>query len=309
MISKPQKLPVLHRLIRDMSNSAYHGIKGVYSSSVLKDVLDDEEVFIQKHIKGTVGKLEGEALDTGTYFHTGLLEKHKLKTEIAVFDGIRRGKEWEKFQKKHAGKTIINPTQKAHGDGMIKAVEESPTSMEYLEGESEVSLFVELLIYNGKIYAPFFKKVHSLDGWQDCTKIPTKGFKIIVKVRADKLGKNFVSDLKSTSGRANKDSSVRDSISRYKYDLSASLYLDMFSLVKPDVSAFIWIFASKVNPVAASWVASRNNLRVGRAKWAKAVKRIADLSAAGWEIADYLREAEPLSHELDWLTERTIDLL
>lgn len=304
------KLPVLNRLIRDMSNSSYHGVKGTWSSSQFKDLIDDEDVFIRKHIKREGEKLEGEHLDTGTYFHTGLLEPHKITKEIAVFEGAtRHGKNWELFKEKNKGKMIITAKQKAVGDGMIKAVKSSPVSQEYLIGDPELSLFTEILVSGREIYAPYFKKMMTPEGWIEVDKIPTKGFKLVVKVRADCLGENFISDLKSTSGKATQSSSVRSTISKYKYDLSAALYLDMFSLVKEDVSAFIWIFASKDNPCAASWIATKNQLLVGRAKWSWAIKKLADLSSANWSLPDYLRDAEPLPYELEWLSVKESDLL
>lgn len=308
--SKLPKGPVKHRLIRDMSNEAYHGSAGTYSSTQFKDLIDDEEVFIKKYIKKEVEKFSSEAMDTGTYLHTGILEPHKLSKEIAIYPGkTRAGKEWTAFKAKHAGKMIINSKQQGLGDGMIKAVKASPTSMEYLKGDPEVSLFVELMVYGGKIYAPYYQKVLTPEGWMKAGKIPIRGFTVTVKTRADCLGDTFLSDLKSTSGRANKKESIRQSISKYKYDLSAALYLDMFSLERPEVSAFIWIFASKENPIAKAWVATESNIKVGRAKWSWALKRLADMSAANWEYVDYLGEAEPLPHETEWLNERTTDLL
>ena len=304
------KGPVHHRLIRDMSNAAYHGATGTWSSSKLKDMLEDEEVFIQKNIKGLTGKLEGEALDTGTYLHTGVLEPHKLKSEIAIYPGkTRYGREWNEFKEKHKGKVIITEKQRDLGDGMIAAVKNSPTSMAYLEGEAEVSLFVELLVANGKIFAPFYSKVLTKTGWEKVSKIPTKGYKLSVKVRADCLGETFISDLKSTSGRANKAYSVRESVSKYKYDLSAALYLDLFSLHNEKITEFVWIFASKESPVAKPWRASEKNILVGRAKWSWAVKRMADLHAANWELVDSLGEAEPLAYELEWLEQKDTELL
>lgn len=307
---KPKLGPVLHRLIRDMSSEAYHGSAGTWSSSQLKDIIDDEEVFIKKYIKKEIPREEREAFDTGTYFHTGVLEPHKVSKEISVFSGkARYGKVWDDFKAKNKGKTVITSKQKEQGDGMIKAVKASPVSMEYLKGEPEVSLFVQLVVWRGKIYAPFYGKVLGRNGWED-SKPPGKGgFELVVKVRADCLGDTFVSDLKSTSGKATQKFSVRNSISKYKYDLSAALYLDLFSLIREEVSAFIWIFASKENPCAAPWIASERNILVGRAKWSWAVKRLADLAAAEWQIPDYLREAEPLQHELDWLIEKETDLL
>jgi len=309
-ISKSAKLPVLHRLIRDMTSEAYHATEGTWSSSQLKDIIDDEEVFIQKYIKKTVPRETNDAFDTGTYFHTGLLEPHKVAKEIVVFPGkVRYGNAWDAFKISHSGKTIITEKQKEQGDGMIKAVRGSPVSMEYLAGDAEISLFIKLVVWKGDIYAPNYNKVLGCDGWVDSDTKVGAGFEIVVKVRADCLGENFISDLKSTSGRANKKESVRSSISKYKYDLSAALYLDLFSLEREAVSEFIWVFASKENPCVASWIASKAQIQVGRAKWSWALKRLADLSKANWEVVDYLREAEPLPHELEWLKPRDTDLL
>lgn len=308
--SRKPKLPVLHRLIRDMSSEAYHGTSNTWSSSQLKDVLEDEEVFIKKYITKEVERVEREVFDTGTYFHTSVLEPHKVASEIVLWEGkARRGSKWEAFKKKHPGKVIINQKQKLEGDGMTKGVKASPICKKYLKGEPEVSLFIRLLVADMKIYAPAFGKVLSPTGWRDCGKIPAKGVEFILKCRSDCLGNIFISDLKSTSGSAKKKASVRNSISKYNYDLSAALYLDLFSLVNPSVGDFYWIFASKENFCAVTWRASPKNILVGRAKWSKALLRMADLQLANWEIVDYVREAEPLPHELEWLNERDIDLL
>lgn len=307
---KMPKLPAMHRLITGMTSAAYHGTEGTWSSSQLKVALEDEELFIKKYVHRTVEKEEAEHFDTGTYFHTGVLEPHLISKEIAVYPGkVRAGNEWKNFRTKHAGKCIITEGQKKVGDGMIKAVQASPTSMEYLVGQPEVSLFIELVVFRDEIYAPFFKKKLSRNGWVDTSVVPTKGFKIVAKVRSDCLGDTFISDLKSTSGRANKEESVRKSVSQYKYDLSAAFYLDMFSLMNEEITAFIWVFASKENPVAKPWKASKDNILIGRAKWSKALKRIADMSAANWEIVDSLGELEPQSWERDWLIEKDKDLL
>lgn len=307
---RPTLGPVRHRLIRDMSSAAYHGCAGTWSSSQLKDIIEDEEVFIKKYITKEIERVEKEVFDTGTYFHTGTLEPHKVAKEIAVFQGkARYGKVWEEFKAKNKGKTAITLKQKETGDLMIKAVRNSPVSMSYLQGEPEVSLFTQLVVWRGEIYAPHFGKKLERSGWVD-SKPPGKGgFELCIKVRADCLGDTFLSDLKSTSGKATQAWSVRQSISKYKYDLSAALYLDMFSLIREEVSAFIWIFASKEFPCAASWIATEKQIQVGRAKWSWAVKRLADLAAAKWQIPDYLREADPLSHELEWLEVRDVDLV
>lgn len=300
----------LHKPVKDLSSEVYHGLTGTWSSSQFKDMLADEELFIKKYIKREIAREEREAFDTGTYFHTGVLEPHKIESEISMYPGkVRYGKDWDAFKAKNAGKCIITPKQKEQGDGMIKAVKASPVAMDYLDGDPEVSLFVELTVWQGAIYSEKFGKMLTPDGWAPAKGKIGKGYSFIVKVRADCLGKTYVSDLKSTSGNARDEHSVRGSISKYKYDLSAALYLDVFSLVYPSVREFIWIFASKESPCAATWRATRNQILVGRAKYSRAMVKLADCAKANWEIVDCLREAEPLPYEMEWLRQRDTDLL
>lgn len=302
----------LHKAVRDLPSEHYHGLSGTWSSSQYKDILDDEEVFIKKYITKEIPRLEREVFDTGTYLHTSVLEPHKVSAEIAIYAGkIRRGAEWDKFKAKNNGKVIISAAQKLQGDLMVEAVKGSPIAQEYLEGDPEVSLFVELAVWQGRVYSTKYKKVLDLlNGWQDHTgNLPEAAFRFVTKVRADTLGKTFVSDLKSTSGNARNEDSVRGSISKYKYDLSAALYLDMFNLIMPSVREFVWIFASKAQKSAGTWRATRNNILVGRAKYARAMIKLADCAKANWELVDCLREAEPMPYEMDWLREKDTDLL
>ncbi len=301
----------LHKFVHDLTSAAYHGMIGTWSSSQFKDILDDEDYFIRKYIKKEVERTETDAMDTGTYTHTMLLEPHKVDEEIAIYPGkMRAGKAYQEFRKKHEGKCIITTSQKDQGDAMVKAVKASPSCMEYLEGEPEVSLFIELHITGGKIYAPSFEKVLTREGWEDhdCKNLK-KPYIIIVKVRADMLGSTFVADVKSTSGNARKENDIRTAISKYKYDLSAALYLDMFALPRPSVKEFVWVFASKQANNAAPWRASTNTLLVGRAKYMRAIIKLADCARANWETVDCLREAEPLPYEMEWAKERDTDLL
>lgn len=303
----------LHKLVHDLTSERYHGLMGTWSSSQFKDMIEDEDYFIKKYILKEIARQESGAMDTGTYFHAALLEPHKVKHEIAFFEGkTRYGKVWQEFQKQHKGKTIITMDMKAQGDLMVKAVKNSPTSMEYLKGKPEVSFFAELFVWKGSIYAPHYKKQLTREGWVDAAHKANecrKGHRLVVKVRADTLGDTFVSDLKSTSGNARKEHDIRHSISKYRYDLSAALYLDMFSLEMPDIRDFVWIFASKQTNNAAPWRASPSNILVGRAKYISAMLKMADCAQSNWELVDHLREAEPLPYERDWLLERDTDLL
>lgn len=309
MTSKPLKL---HRLIRDMSSVAYHSTPNTFSSSQFKDLIKDEDMFIEKHIKKSVEREENDAFDIGNYFHTAVLEPHKVKTECVVFPGrIRRGKDWEKFKLKNRGKAIVTKGQMEQALGLAKAVKNSPVAQDYLDGEPEVSLFVELVIFQNEIYAPFFGKKLTRDGWIEA-RLPKKtpgAFTIVVKVRADNLGEAYISDLKSTSGNARSDQSVKEVVRRYQYDLSAALYLDIFSLLNVNLCAFWLIFASKELYNSRSYVFSDKSITCGRAKYMWAILRLAECAKNKWEYIDYPGVLHPHPDDLEWLVERDTDLL
>jgi hypothetical protein len=300
----------LHTLVYDLPSEDYHRSVEGYSSSQFKDALEDEEIFVAKHVRKVVEREELAAFDVGTYFHTGVLEPHKINDDCIVYPGkVRRGEQWEAFKKKHSGKAIVTQAQKEQAEGLVRSVQESPVAQEFLEGESEVSLFTTIVIVDGEIVAPHWKKKLTLEGWVPWSGRPKKCFTMTVKVRADKLGKWFISDLKSTTGNAKSNQEMRQKISYYNYDLSAALYLDMFQLVRPSVSDFIWIFASKDYLNSRTYKASPTNIRVGRGKYMRAMLKIAECAAANWKSVDYLDTLEPLPHELGWAQERDIDLL
>lgn len=296
-----------------MDIADYHATPATFSSSQFKDLLDDPDVFIKKYIEKSIPRLEIAAFDVGTYFHTGTLEPHKLKTECIVYPGkVRRGKDWDKFKAKHKGKAIVTQGQKDTAEGLVRAVKNSPVAQNYLDGTPEVSLFVQILVVDGQIYAPHYSKMLTRDGWVDGVvdkKKMKRAFAFVVKVRADMLGDIYISDLKSTTGNAVSERSMRDKISYYSYDLSASLYLDIFSLVRPSLTEFWWIFASKDFFNSRTHKASPTNILVGRAKYMWAFIQMADCAACNWKTVDRPGILEPLPHELEWLKERDIDLL
>lgn len=303
------------KFIRDMSSADYHSLAYTFSSTQLKDLLDDTDYFIRKHINKTIEREENDAFDLGTYFHTSILEPQKIKMECVVFPGkIRRGKEWELFKKKHIGKAIITDTQKTLAEGIIDAVKNSPVAHQYLQGQAEVSLITEIWVFDQFIFSPAHNKIlkrdsgweHAPHGLKDQSK---RAYIIFVKVRADMLGSDFISDLKSTTGNARSNKAMRIKISDYNYDLSASLYLDMFSLVRPAVTDFIWIFASKDYRNSRSYKATKDNIRVGRAKFMKALFKMRELYLNKWQTVDFLDELEPNHWDREYLKDRDEDLL
>lgn len=315
MISKPKTIKELCALglVTEMSSEDYHGLKGTYSSSQLKDLLENEEVFFDKYIGKTVEKQSIPAFDIGTYFHTAILEPEKLQLECAVWKGIRRGKEWDAFKVVNDGRAIITDSELGQAEGIIKAVKASPIAMGYLsKGKPEISVFIELTVYRRNIYSLKHSAVLGSFGWEPMTApIPKDaGIKLILKARADLLGDDFILDLKSTTGNVKSANLLKGKVSSLNYDLSASLYLDLFSLaLDKQLHKFIWTFASKDTFQSKSWVATITNVRVGRAKWRRAVLNLARCIENEWKFEDSLGELDPNYYELENLKESVEDIL
>lgn len=313
----PKEAPeyVLHTLIDDMSSETYHGIAGTHSSSQLKDLLDDPSIFIRKYIEKSIEREDVPAFSVGNYFHTGVLEPDKLLTECAVYPGkVRRGKDWDRFELKNKGKVLLTSSMKEQAEQLITLVQDSPVAMGFISrGTPEVSLFTEIWVYGGEVFAPKYDKMLDVEvGWIDynCSDIidPKKVVKFVIKVRADSLGDDFILDLKSTTGNAHSERSMRGKISYYQYDLSAALYLDMFSLQQLR-NRFIWTFASKDCFNCKSYAASPTNIKVGRAKYRKALVTMAELKRNNYQLYDYLGILEPENYELEILREKDTDLI
>jgi hypothetical protein len=294
----------------DLSSNDYHNEKGSFSSSQLKDLIEDPEYFYRKHIKKEIEREQIPAFDIGTYFHTALLEPEKLTLECAVFEGVRRGKDWDKFKEDNAGKAIITKTEFDQAQGLINAVKNSPIASGRLgRGRPEVSCFVELLICGSSIYSTELGAELTLSGWQKA-KVPKKGISIVVKVRADLLGDDFILDLKSTTGNTKSAFQMRQKISSYQYDLSAALYIDMFNVyVEKTISDFIWVFSSKDYFNSKSYVGSGTMIQIGRAKYMKALLSLAEGIETDWQFEDSLGILEPQPYELEWIKPKDGDLL
>jgi hypothetical protein len=300
----------------ELSSEQYHGAKNSFSSSQLKTIIQDPEVFYKKYITKEIAREENSAFDVGTYFHTSLLEPEKIESECAVYTGLaRRGKDWEDFKERNKGKAIITSSEKITADRMIKSVQDSPISMSLLNNSrSEVSAFAEFFVLGNDIFAFNSNGCHCLTalGWVGTSldyeeeDIKDFGTKLVIKVRADALGigNGTISDLKSTTGNVKNAFEMASKVTSYEYDLSAALYLDVFTLASGEVyDTFVWIFSSKDKdcPGAMSWKASEKNILVGRAKVRRAIKLLAKYVSNGWVFEDQLGTLEPPSFALDWL--------
>lgn len=301
-------------LFYDLPSATYHGTKDTWSSSQLKVILEDEEQFFNLYISKTATKEHVPAFDVGTYFHTSILEPHKLKDDCVVYTGKqRRGADWEIFKKKHPNKAILTKSQVAEAQVCIDAVKKSPVSMEYIENsESEVSAFINIRIVGDTIYAPSYKVKLGRDGWVKVSRIPEGGINLTIKARSDKLGETFILDLKSTRGNTKNEKEMQKKVDDLDYDLSAALYLDIFSLVcERKIRDFIWTFASKETGIAKSWRADYDSIVAGRKLWKKAILLIAHGIETNWVLEDTLGILPPSYQKrqlLNTLEEEMVDL-
>lgn len=299
-------------MFHDIPSEVYHTIPNSFSSSQLKDAYKDIGVFHAKYITKTIEKEEGiPAFAVGTYFHTAILEPDKISHECAVYKGIRRGAEWEKFKEANKNKAIVTESEMAQAESLVSAVRNSTIAMNRISrGSPEVSCFAILRVVGSDIYAPSFGKILGKYGWEDCKSVPKKGVDIWVKVRADLLATDFILDLKSTSGNVKDPYKIQSTVSTYSYDLSASFYLDIFSLsAKRTLTDFVWTFASKDYGNCKNYIASASNVLVGRVKWRNAILNIAEGMENNWVIPDTLTVIDPSYFEYNLLKESGETLL
>ncbi len=272
-------------------------------------MLEDPEIFHKKYITGEIGRESMPAFDVGTYFHTAILEPHNLEKECIVYPGAKRmGNAWETFKAEHAGKAIITTGDLTKAETLIKAIKESPVAMSYLEGGSaEVSAYLDVWVLNNNVYCvsdymtteewPHILTIH---GWMpdniSFDLLEEFGVKLKLKVRADsiRVGEGIISDLKSTTGNTKDKHEVESKIANYAYDLSASLYLDVFTAATgQEYKTFAWLFASKDLGNSKTWLASERNIQAGRVKYKRAVVLLAKYISCDWVFSDEAGICEP----------------
>ena len=320
------------KLVLDMTSNEYHSEREHFSSSQLKDILYSEELFYKKHITKELEREENAVFDIGTYFHTAVLEPHLLDKECAVYESTRHGAKWETFKLENKGKAIITKGEKVKAMNCVAAIRQCPISMAYVNmGTPEVSAFLRLYVYEDRIYYLRGENtfVMTYSGWKTLDPDYSEGIvdaiyeksavEVGVKVRADSIALEgvTVSDLKSSSGDVSDEFSVKNKTSDYCYDLSAALYLDIFSaVIGKQYTDFIWLYASKdlhdklKAPIGKPWRASANNILIGRSKWTRAIIDIAYYQSINWKLDSkkvILHDLEPKEHELVWLNKKHLD--
>lgn len=284
MIFKPKKHQIYPS--SELTNEKYHAVKTYYSSSQLKEANEDIQTFHKIYVTGEIQKefstQARAAMDTGTYYHTAILEPEMLTKECAVWDGIRKGKAYEEFLVNNKGKTIITAKDFEKANALISATKNDPQTLKLIsKGEPELSAFTEL-----------------------------EGVKIRVRTDWIDLERGFLLDLKSMSGNVRDQMNIKKKIDSMDYDLSAALYIDAFNAVfkklkkKGQIKDFYWSFASKDQVSCQVYRATEEMIRVGRAKYKKALREIAEAEAKGWVFESKVLDVGPTPWQKDlWLEE------
>lgn len=311
----------LFKSVADLSNSEYHAVREgserAYSSSQLKEMLKDPEVFYRTYITKEIVSESVPAFDVGTYIHTAILEPEKLDSECAIYTGaVRRGAAWDAFQAANTGKAILTMSEVEKATNAINGIRNSPIAQQvYSGGAAEVSIFIEVAVLGGEIYCELPSGTILMlgkDGWVSAggeVDLST-AVRYRIKCRADYIvAGEYIADIKSTTGDPKNAHSIQSKVRDYQYDMSAALYLDVFNAgaAARDEKActdFLWTFATKDYAMSRTWAASKKQLQVGRAKWKKAAIELAKYIANDWQFIDEVLEVEPASFEDDWLVEK-----
>ena len=233
-------------IYKTLSNDKYHAEEKHLSSSNLKMLLKDTNQFYKEKILGEKEPLKGAFLDEGNYAHSLILEPHMVEEEYVIFPGNRKaGKEWKAFEAEHkdSGKIILSAAQKLKVENWVESYKKRPEAIDLVDGaNNEFSLF------------------------SDMAGVP-------LKVRADviNIDKGFIADIKTTASDPDVDT-FRFTVEQYGYDLSAALYVDLFSRRYEKEFDFYFIVLGKRSLTCEVYKASDLTLGKGRKKMLTALK-------------------------------------
>ena len=218
----------------DMPSAVYHSANGV-SSSMIKKSCESMMLYKKLYITKEIEQPQSDALRFGSLFHTLVLEPEKLNEEYLVLDEsidrrTKAGKEAykEAMEKADAeGLMVVTASELDHAQAMAAAAVNDKYANRLLRAptrRTEVSFF----------------DTHSETG-------------LTVKVRPDLIVGDICVDLKSVNINRTVDGEwmlehLRREVLKYKYHLSAAMYLNVAKLRE-----FVWIFVNKAH--GYHWVA------------------------------------------------------
>lgn len=231
-------------IIENISNDDYHAREGL-SSSQLKKILISPAHFAES-VKET-----SDAMDFGTAVHMAILEPDLFeKTYIAdpLPNGDRRTKEGKARYDDllSSGKKILKMSEMTDALRMRDRFHSHAVGKKlYDKSRRELSAFAT---------------------------DPETG--VLIKSRADILHESdvmIIADIKTCNDA--RPAAAANAIASYQYDLSAALYLDVFSeALKRPVVTFLWVFIEKKPPYGIrTYLANQEVLHNGRRLYKKAI--------------------------------------
>jgi exodeoxyribonuclease VIII len=211
-----------NKIITDLSNEDYHASMAL-SSSNLKDMLISPYHYWYK--KNALHKTT-PALLFGTLLHTMLLEPHLFDKEYFVMEKPKRVSK--------IGKALYSELDIERGT-RIWITPEDHSQAQMMIGSLMSNKMVKSMLERSEVEQSLFFKDKQTG--VDC------------KVRADaiSLKDGIVLDLKSTAISANEED-FKYTVRKYKYDLSANLYLEGFESYCGEPLKFIWLVVEKTPP-------------------------------------------------------------
>ncbi len=248
--------------VKNRPNHVYHQRDGFLSSSMIKAALNGTQAYEDYLNKKQEPSVD---MDLGTASHTCLLENHKFKDEVVVYNaddrpepdktfGSKANKEWkENFatNAKLKHQVVLNQDQ---ADNIIKMREiamKCPDMVELIEvNNPEISFYVENLY------------IEELD------------YCFNIKVRPDILTQGLLADYKTF-----KDSPTpkdfKNTVINKGYDLSMALYKDILELFDEfkDLNC-MWVVQNKSGNCNINFLDANDWIELGRAKYLKALSII-----------------------------------
>lgn len=278
-------------LKNEISNKEYHSKTEYLSSSMLKLILDNPEMYYKKYILKNEKDEHKDHFDTGTAIHAHILEPDEYAKNVVFFEGTRRGKVWDEFKKINEDKLILGDLQRIQLDNMYNAFIKSEQGPKLISGgQAEVSLFTELS-------------------------------NNAVKVRADYINfdKKYIIDVKSTSGIITEEKFKQMVEGKFGgYDIQAALYVDAYSnllkrilipigsdnysniIIHHEIYSFYWIVISKDFDDIKFFKASEALIKQGREKYKKAMRLIEKYNKDGWNFSNDIIEIFPSNINMEF---------
>ena len=112
------------RELLNISYEEYEALPGLRASDLKKaqqSMLAYKWHMDHKHDDDDDDKTESPSLRIGSALHCAILEPEDYSSRYGVYEGIRRGKEWDSFKANHPGMTMLSKGEAKKIDHMRKA--------------------------------------------------------------------------------------------------------------------------------------------------------------------------------------------